>query len=76
LRLVTLAVALRPGAAVEADPRVRAAPMLRIELPPMAASATAIRARVARAESIAGLVSDAVAGYIDQHHLYRSAAGH
>ncbi|MBN8510804.1 MAG: nicotinate-nucleotide adenylyltransferase [Burkholderiales bacterium] len=75
LRLVTLAVALRPGAAAEADPRVRAAPLLRIELPPMAVSATAIRARVAAGEGIAGLVPPAVADYIYRHRLYRSAPG-
>jgi nicotinate-nucleotide adenylyltransferase len=75
LRLVTLAVAVRPGAAAEADPRVRAAPMLRIELPPMAVSATAIRARVAAGEGIAGLVPPAVADYIYRHRLYRSAPG-
>ncbi len=77
LRLVTLAVALRPGAAAEADAdaRVRAAPMQPIELPPMAVSATAIRARIAAGEGIAELVPPAVADYIDRHRLYRSAPG-
>ena len=46
-----------------------------VPLPPMDISATDIRARVARGESISGLVSNTVAGYIAQHHLYRSAAG-
>jgi nicotinate-nucleotide adenylyltransferase len=75
LRLVTLAVALRPGAAAEADARVRAAPMQPIALPPMAVSATDIRARIAAGEGIAGLVPPAVADYIDRHRLYRSAPG-
>jgi nicotinate-nucleotide adenylyltransferase len=75
LRLVTLAVAVRSGAAAAADARVRAAPMRRIELPPMPVSATDIRARVAAGEAIADLVPPAVADYIDRHRLYRSASG-
>ncbi|RZI92334.1 MAG: nicotinate-nicotinamide nucleotide adenylyltransferase, partial [Variovorax sp.] len=43
------------------------------EIPPMDTSATDIRARVARGEDIAALVPPAVARYIDQHLLYRSA---
>ena len=76
LRLVTLAVAQRPGVALHPDPRVARVPHETVPLSPLDISATDIRGRVARGESIAGLVSDAVAGYIDQHHLYRSAAGH
>jgi nicotinate-nucleotide adenylyltransferase len=72
LRLVTLAVALRPDAAAAADARVRAAPMQPIALPPMPVSATDVRARVAAGAGIAGLVPPAVADYIDRHHLYRS----
>jgi nicotinate-nucleotide adenylyltransferase len=75
LRLVTLAVAVRPGAAAAADARVRAAPMRRIELPPMQVSATDIRARVAAGAAIADLVPPAVADYIDRHRLYRSEPG-
>jgi nicotinate-nucleotide adenylyltransferase len=75
LRRVTLAVALRPGAPAEADPRVRAAPMLRLNLPPTAVSATDIRARAAAGADIAALVPPAVADYIDHHRLYRSETG-
>jgi nicotinate-nucleotide adenylyltransferase len=39
----------------------------------MALSATAIRARVARGEPIATLVSGPVARYIEHHHLYQTA---
>lgn len=44
-----------------------------LELPPMDTSATEIRRRVAIGEDISSLVPPAVARYIDQHHLYRSA---
>ena len=76
LGLVTLAVAPRPGVTMRADPEVALVPHQAVPLPPMPISATDIRARVQRGESISGLVSDTVASYIDQHHLYRSAAGH
>jgi len=76
LSLVTLAVAERPGVALQPDPAVARVPIHSLPLAPSPLSATAIRDRVARGESIAGMVSDAVAGYIAQHHLYRSAAAH
>jgi nicotinate-nucleotide adenylyltransferase len=41
-----------------------------LELPPVATSATDIRARLARHQRISGLVPPAVERYIDQHHLY------
>ncbi len=44
-----------------------------LDLPPMDTSATDIRARAARGDDITRLVPPAVARYIDQHHLYRSA---
>lgn len=72
LGLVTLAVAPRPGVMAQPDPEVARLPHQAVPLPPMAISATDIRARVQRGESIAGLVTDSVASYIDQHHLYRS----
>lgn len=40
--------------------------------PAMAVSATAIRARCARGETVVPLVSDAVARYIALHHLYQT----
>jgi nicotinate-nucleotide adenylyltransferase len=76
LSLVTLAVAERPDVALNPDPAVARVPVQSLPLAPMPISATDIRARVARGESIAGMVSDAVAGYIDRHHLYRSAVAH
>ena len=76
LSLVTLAVAERPGVVMRPDAQVAGVPHQAVPLPPLDISATDIRARVARGESVAGLVSDAVAGYIDRHHLYRSAAAH
>jgi nicotinate-nucleotide adenylyltransferase len=76
LQRVTLAVAERPGVAAAVDPEVAAHPHTMVPLPPMPISATDIRARVQRGESISGLVADSVASYIGQHHLYRSAAGH
>lgn len=45
----------------------------KLELPPMDISATDIRARAARGEDLHELVPPAVARYIEQHHLYRSA---
>ncbi|RYF30000.1 MAG: nicotinate (nicotinamide) nucleotide adenylyltransferase [Comamonadaceae bacterium] len=44
-----------------------------LELPAMDTSATDIRQRIARGEDVAALVPPAVARYIDQHLLYRSA---
>jgi nicotinate-nucleotide adenylyltransferase len=73
---VTLAVAARPGVALQPDAEVARFAHVPVPWEPLPLSATAIRARVQRGESIAGLVADAVASYIDQHHLYRSAAGH
>ncbi len=44
-----------------------------LSLPPIAISATDIRARAARGEDLHELVPPTVARYIEQHHLYRSA---
>jgi nicotinate-nucleotide adenylyltransferase len=43
-----------------------------LNMPPHAVSATDIRHRVALGQSIAPLVFESVARYIDQHHLYQS----
>jgi nicotinate-nucleotide adenylyltransferase len=72
LQRVTLAVADRPGVTAAVDAEVAAHPHTMVPLPPLPISATDIRARVSRGESISGLVADAVASYIDRHHLYRS----
>jgi nicotinate-nucleotide adenylyltransferase len=74
LGLVTLTIANRPGAALAVNPQIAAFGHEVVLLPMMEISSTEIRRRVAAGESIAGLVPDAVAGYIGQHRLY-SAAG-
>jgi nicotinate-nucleotide adenylyltransferase len=76
LGLVTLAVAARPGVTLHPDAEVARWPLESVPWTPLPVSATDIRSRVQRGESISGLVADSVASYIDQHHLYRSAAGH
>ncbi len=45
---------------------------LRLELPPSAVSASEIRARVATHRSVAPLVCEPVARYIDHHHFYQT----
>jgi nicotinate-nucleotide adenylyltransferase len=64
-RLARLAVVARPGFPVEGN-RVKS-----IALPLLAISASGIRARAARGESLEGLVPPAVANYIRSHNLYR-----
>jgi nicotinate-nucleotide adenylyltransferase len=64
-RLAKLAVFARPGYEAN-DEEVKVIPM-----EPMAVSASDIRARAARGESLAGLVPEAVANYIERHGLYR-----
>ncbi len=68
---VTLAVAGRPGAPDVVAAEVAAAWREAIALPPMALSATDIRARVAAGQDVSLLVPPAVAGYIARHDLYR-----
>jgi nicotinate-nucleotide adenylyltransferase len=75
LRLVTLAVAQRPGTADAANAQVLAAPKIRLSLPAMPVSATDIRARVAAGQDIGALVPPAVAHYIHQHRLYQGHTG-
>jgi nicotinate-nucleotide adenylyltransferase len=64
LELAALAVVARPGSLAPGG-QVRQVPMA-----PMDISASDIRARVARGQSIAGLVPAAVQRYIEQHRLY------
>ncbi len=79
LTRVTLAVAGRDGRSA-ATPRELMMVWHRVEpipMPPMAVSATAIRARIGAGATATALVPDmvpaVVARYIDQHHLYRPA---
>ncbi len=69
----TLLVAARPGYDLEAPPEFegRNAPVEQLEVAPNPVSSTEIRRRVAAGESIAGLVSPAVAAYIGDHALYQ-----
>lgn len=64
-RLATLAVFARPGFRVKED-SVRS-----VAMPLMPVSASDIRARAARGESLAGLVPPAVANHIRTQALYR-----
>jgi len=76
--LVTLAVAARHGQAPQ-PPAAWAEPphpVMVLPLPRTDISATDIRQRAAAGEPVSPLVGDAVARYIDQHHLYRAAPGH
>ena len=43
-----------------------------LALPRIDIAASDIRARLATAQGVATLVGDAVAGYIDQHQLYKA----
>jgi nicotinate-nucleotide adenylyltransferase len=66
------------GSTSQFDPKMLPAPLSGarfevLELAPMDTSATDIRTRVARGEGFSRLVPPAVASYIEQHHLYRSA---
>lgn len=76
-RLATLAVAARQGQAVQ-PPAGWAGPPLawrELALPRIDISATGARRMAAAGEPLAPLVGEAVAGYIDQHQLYRASPG-
>jgi nicotinate-nucleotide adenylyltransferase len=74
LGLVILAIANRPGAALAVNTQIARVQHQTVLLPMMDVSSTEVRRRVAVGESIADLVPEAVARYIEQHRLY-SAAG-
>jgi nicotinate-nucleotide adenylyltransferase len=64
-KLARIAVFARPGfklAGKDAES---------VTMKPMTLSASEIRGRAARGETLAGMVPPAVAGYIAQHNLYR-----
>ncbi len=71
LAKVTLAVANRPDVKLAVNPQVVVEPHHSLTLPMMDISSTELRRRIAAGESIAGLVPDTVASYIEQHGLYR-----
>jgi nicotinate-nucleotide adenylyltransferase len=70
LTRVTLAVAARPGAPPVTDARLQGLAPRILPLPAVDIAASTLRQRVARGQSIDGLVPPAVARYIDQHALY------
>lgn len=73
LTRVVLAVAARPGVATPPHAEVLAHAHRVVPLPPMDLSATDLRSRIALGQPITELVPAAVASYIDQQALYRSA---
>lgn len=77
LAMSVICVAARPSAQADAAGAPLAPPvqarLRKLRLPDMPESATEVRALVAAGAGIAHLVPPAVARYIDQHHLYRSA---
>jgi len=75
LSRVTLAVANRPGVAVEPHPDVRAAAHQVVPLPMLDIASTDIRARVAAGQVIDTLVPVSVARYIEANHLYHAPRG-
>ncbi|MEO8153792.1 MAG: nicotinate-nucleotide adenylyltransferase [Rhizobacter sp.] len=75
LTRVTLAVGNRPGITTQAHADVERAPHSVVSLPMMDISSTEIRERLAAGQGVDNLVPAAVAGYIDQHHLYRGSSG-
>lgn len=70
---VALAVANRPDAKLEVNSQIAREPHYSLTLPMMDVSSTELRRRIAAGESIAGLVPDSVASYIEKHGLYRQA---
>lgn len=77
LGLVTLAVAARDGARVQAPPELAAVPhrMTVVAMPASSISSTEVRDRASRGEDIRPMVGDAVAGYIARHRLYGAPGG-
>jgi nicotinate-nucleotide adenylyltransferase len=77
LDAVTLAVAARAGQSVAPPPALAARPhrVLPLQMPPVEASSTAIRAHLAAGHPVGdlvpGMVPDGVARYIESHRLYR-----
>ena len=63
-KLARIAVFARPGVVLEKNIDL-------VPMPPMAVSASEVRARVARGEDISGMVPAAVAQYIAEKGLYR-----
>lgn len=67
-RLARIGVLTRPGATMPDLPWAADV----VEVPAVDVSATDVRARLRRGESVAGLIPDTVAAYISAHALYRT----
>jgi nicotinate-nucleotide adenylyltransferase len=78
LARVTLGVAGRAGAAPAPPPALAAQPhrVVALPLPAMPVSSTEARAASAQGLRVDALVGPAVAGYIDEHHLYTEGMTH
>jgi nicotinate-nucleotide adenylyltransferase len=77
-RAATICVASRAGSdaaasSVAGSHPLHGSPLQRLQLPPSPLNATEIRELLARGQSVAPLVFESVARYIDQHHLYLAA---
>lgn len=77
LNYVSLAVAKRPGSSLAAPPeldhylRSHNKVLHHIDFAPTPISATLIRERLQQHQSVASMVPQSVAHYIEQHHLYQ-----
>jgi nicotinate-nucleotide adenylyltransferase len=71
LSLVTLAVASRPGVAVQVNEHLQDARLSKVNMPMMDVSSTLVRACVAQGKRIDDLVPEKVASYIARQGLYR-----
>ena len=71
---VVLAVANRPGPALQPDPEVQAFLHRMVPLPMLDISSTDIRRRVAAGQDISTLVPPVVARYIETNRLYQAGA--
>ena len=69
--MVTLAIANRPDVQPAPNDQIAKVPHHMVNLPMMDISSTEVRRRVAAGESIATLVPEAVARYIERRQLYR-----
>ena len=68
-----IAVARRPGVTAAPHPEVAAHGVTWLDMPPVDLSATALRDGLTRGTLDATLLPSAVASYIEQHALYRTA---
>lgn len=75
-RLARFAVAARPGSGVPHELSVRGVPAVVLEIAEIDVSSTDIRRRLARGDSVQGLLSPQVEDYIRARGLYGAASEH